>query len=68
MRATRRRLYAGSVSLPSVSSPVPADLYVWPSPRTYTGQHIAELHLISCPPLLDIVVAQVLEAFLNSRA
>src|SRR6516164_3928580 len=59
---SRRRCYAGSVALPDISSPLPADLYVWPAPRTYTGQNLAELHTLSCPPLLDPLVARLLNA------
>src|SRR5437762_12306076 len=29
----------GMVRLPGLSSPLPADLYLWPSPRSYTAQH-----------------------------
>jgi tRNA modification GTPase len=39
---------------------LPADLYVWPAPRSYTGQEMAELHTLSCPPLVDLLVAQLL--------
>src|SRR5262249_35573292 len=59
---SRRRCYVGSVALPDVGSPLPADLYVWPAPRTYTGQNLAELHTLSCPPLLDLLVARLLNA------
>jgi tRNA modification GTPase len=34
----RRRVYAGAVRLPDVNASLPADLYAWPAPRTYTGQ------------------------------
>jgi tRNA modification GTPase len=59
---SRRRCYAGSVALPGMASPLPADLYVWLAPRTYTGQNLAELHTLSCPPLLDLLVARLLNA------
>jgi tRNA modification GTPase len=59
---SRRRCYAGTVTLPDVASPLPADLYVWPAPRTYTGQNLTELHVLSCPPLLDLLVARLLDA------
>jgi tRNA modification GTPase len=59
---SRRRCYAGAVRLPDVAAPLPADLYVWPAPRTYTGQNLAELHTLSCPPLLDLLVARLLSA------
>jgi tRNA modification GTPase len=62
IRPNIRRLYEGTIALPGVSAPLPADLYVWPAPRTYTGQQLAELHFISSPPLVDLVVAQLLAA------
>src|SRR5438128_1858632 len=57
---SRRRCITGHLRLPGVAAPLPADLYVWPAPRTYTGQNVAELHTISCPPLVDLLIAQLL--------
>jgi tRNA modification GTPase len=56
----RRRLYPGSLRLSGVLQPLPCDLYLWPSPRTYTGQELVELHTISCPPLIDLLISQLL--------
>jgi tRNA modification GTPase len=58
---TQRRLYAGHVHLPGLA-PLPADLYVWPAPRSYTGQQMAELHTLSSPPLVERLVAVLLGA------
>ena len=58
----QRRLYSGAVHLPDIATPLPADLYVWPGPRTYTGQPLTELHTVSCPPLLDLLIAECLNA------
>src|SRR5579885_2176207 len=58
----RRRLYAGGVRLPGVAAPLPADLYVFPAPHTYTGQHVAELHTLGCPPLVELLIAELLKA------
>jgi tRNA modification GTPase len=58
----QRRRYPGAVRLPDVASPLPADLYVWPGPRSYTGQDVAELHTLGCPPLVDLLIAQLLNA------
>jgi tRNA modification GTPase len=58
----RRRLFPGHVRLPGVAAPLPADLIVFPSPRTYTGQHVAELHTIGCPPLVELLIAELLNA------
>jgi tRNA modification GTPase len=61
LSAPARRCVAGEVRLPGISSPLPADLYFWPGPRTYTGQDVAEIHTLGCPPLVDLLVAQCLE-------
>ncbi|MGL6095837.1 MAG: tRNA uridine-5-carboxymethylaminomethyl(34) synthesis GTPase MnmE, partial [Fimbriiglobus sp.] len=58
----RRLLLPGSVRLTGVPSPLPAHLYFWPAPRTYTGQDLAELHTISAPPLVDRLIADLLAA------
>jgi tRNA modification GTPase len=41
---------------------LPADLHVWPTPRTYTGQEIIEIHTLSSPPLVELLIAQLLQA------
>ncbi len=41
---------------------MPADLYYWPAPKTYTGQDMVELHTISSPPLVDLLVKVCLDA------
>jgi tRNA modification GTPase len=58
----RRRRYAGQLSLPEVTAPLPAEMYVWPPPRTYTGQELIELHTISTAPLVGALIAQCLAA------
>jgi tRNA modification GTPase len=59
---TRRRLVPGHVRLPGVAAPLPADLLVFPAPRTYTGQHVAELHTLGCPPLVELLITGLLSA------
>lgn len=61
MRETRR-LQPGNLTLSGVHSPLPATLYFFPAPRTYTGQDIAELHTISSPPLVERLIADLLAA------
>jgi tRNA modification GTPase len=56
------RLLPGQVALSGVSSPLPADLYFWHAPHSYTGQDMAELHTIACPPLVELLVASLLQA------
>jgi tRNA modification GTPase len=59
---TRRGLYSGAVSLPGVAAALPADLYFWPAPATYTGQNLAELHTVSSPPLVELLLTALLNA------
>src|SRR5581483_8488871 len=59
---TRRQAYSGTVRLTGIGSPLPADLHVWPSPRTYTGQDIVEIHTMSCLPLIDVLVRDLMMA------
>lgn len=58
----RRGVLAGHLQLPDVAAPLPADLYTWPAPHTYTGQELVELHTLSCPPLVDLLVTCLLQA------
>jgi tRNA modification GTPase len=63
---SRRCLLQGEVRLEGVAAPLPADLYFWPAPHSYTGQDMAEVHTLSSPPLVELLVAQLLQA--GSRA
>jgi tRNA modification GTPase len=57
-----RRLLTGAVHLPEMRAPLPADLYWFPGPRSYTGQDVVELHTLSCPPLIERLVAACLDS------
>jgi len=59
-----RRGYAslGSLRLTGVYSPLPATLYFFPGPRSYTGQDLAEIHTVGSPPLVERLVADLLNA------
>src|SRR5262245_36178430 len=57
-----RHLIPGSLALTGVHSPLPADLYFFPGPRSYTGQDLAELHTVGSPPLVERLVADLLAA------
>jgi len=57
---TTRRWYPGALQLPDVPPPLPGELHFWPAPRTYTGQELVELHTISAPPLVELLVAVLL--------
>src|SRR5262245_11375561 len=58
----RNRLVEGAVRLAGVHSPLPAALYYFPAPFSYTGEEMAELHALSCPPLVEALVAELLQA------
>jgi tRNA modification GTPase len=58
----RGYLTVGSLRLSGLHSPLPATLYFFPGPRSYTGQDLAELHTISSPPLVERLVADLLNA------
>src|SRR5262249_22369603 len=52
----------GTVRLPGLASDLPADLYLWAAPRSLTGQYVGELHVFSCPPLVEFLIAELLRA------
>jgi tRNA modification GTPase len=56
----RRFFRIGEIRLPDLHSPIPADLYYNPAPKTYTGQDTAELHTTACAPLVDATIAALL--------
>jgi tRNA modification GTPase len=57
----RRALLSGHLRLPDLA-PLPADVYFWAAPHSYTGQDLAEIHTLSSPPLVDLLIAQLLQA------
>ena len=59
---SNRRLVPGALQLTGVSSPLPATLYFFHGPNTYTGQDLAELHTISSPPLIEQLIGDLLNA------
>ena len=52
--------HAGQMNLPALSIPLDVNLLFWPGSRSYTGQPMAEVHMIGSPPLLDAVLEGVL--------
>ncbi len=60
--ANRRALYSGHLLLQEIGNQIPADVYVWPEPKTYTGQLLVEVHTISSPPLVEMLISQFLAA------
>src|SRR4051794_35338438 len=63
-----RHFYQGQLALPEVRAPLPADVYVWPPPHTYTGQLLVEIHTVSCPPLVELLIGQCLSAGARAAA
>ena len=57
----RRACHPGSIILPAAPAPLPGDLHFWPVPQTYTGQELVELHTISSPPLIELLIAALLD-------
>ncbi|MCS6866055.1 MAG: tRNA uridine-5-carboxymethylaminomethyl(34) synthesis GTPase MnmE [Gemmataceae bacterium] len=60
--ARRRRLIRGRLRLSGVHALVPAMLYVFAQPHSYTGQDVAEIHTLGSPPLVERLVADLLTA------
>ncbi len=80
--ASRAGRYTGTVLIGNDGSlTVPVSVLYWPNARSYTGELMAELHLVGSPPLLDAVLSRLseqgaipsatgeftLRAFLNRR-
>src|SRR5581483_3574473 len=61
-RAAGRSVQPGQVVLPGVAAPLPVEAYYFRAPRTYTGQDVVELHTVSCPPLVELLVGRCLDA------
>ncbi|MBY0457383.1 MAG: tRNA uridine-5-carboxymethylaminomethyl(34) synthesis GTPase MnmE, partial [Gemmataceae bacterium] len=57
-----RRLVPGFLHLSGVHAPVPATLYFFAGPKSYTGQDLAEIHLVGSPPLVERLIADLLAA------
>ena len=57
-----RGMATGNLRMPGVHSPLPAMVLVMPGPNSYTGQDCVEIHTISSPPLVELLVATLLDA------
>lgn len=56
----QRSWYAGTIHLAELQRSLPARLLVWPPPRSYTGQPMAEIHTVASPPLVDLLMTAIL--------
>ena len=50
----------GSLRVDGLGPLLPVILSLWPAPGTYTGQDVAEIHLVGSPPLVSLVLAHCL--------
>ncbi len=51
---------SGVYRLPGLRPALPASITLWPGPRTYTGQELAEIHSVGSPPLLALMLSHCL--------
>ena len=56
----RAIIRAGSMRVVGLRPSLPVLLALWPGPRTYTGQNVAEIHLPGAAPLVSLVLADCL--------
>jgi tRNA modification GTPase len=56
------RFVQGQLSLPGFAASIAADIYHFAGPRSYTGQDVIEIHLISSAPILDALLSACLNA------
>jgi tRNA modification GTPase len=56
----RAEVRIGTLQLPGLRPLLPAMLALWPAPRTYTGQNVAEIHTTGAIPILDLLLAECL--------
>ena len=57
-----RSYVSGSFALSGIEARLPADLYFFPAPHSYTGQNLAEIHTVSAAPLVERLIADLLVA------
>ena len=57
-----RSFVSGLLTLSGIEAHLPADLYFFRGPGSYTGQDLAEIHTISTPPLVERLIADLLVA------
>lgn len=55
----RAQRYTTEVLLDEGQLPLPVDVYLWPTSKSFTGEPLAELHCIGSPPLLNELVELV---------
>src|SRR5262245_56637120 len=58
----QRGIARGNLRLPGLHSSLPADVYSMRGPKSYTGQDCFEIRTISSPPLVDLLIAELMNA------
>jgi tRNA modification GTPase len=53
--------FDGRLSITGPRVPLRAAISLWPGPKTYTGQQLAEIHTTGSPPILQRLLADCLE-------
>jgi tRNA modification GTPase len=56
----RAELRKGSLRVAGLRPLLPVMIALWPTPRSYTGQAVAEIHTLGSPPLVNLVLADCL--------
>ena len=56
--STRGHFFLGKLRLPNFHAPIAADIYYFVAPRTYTGQDVVEIHLLSAMPIVEALIAE----------
>ncbi|MBI1344948.1 GTP-binding protein [bacterium] len=51
--------HSGKLLIPQARAPFESDVQWWPGRRSYTGQPLAELHMVGSPPVLSAVLAEL---------
>jgi tRNA modification GTPase len=57
-----RHFFRASLHLPGFHARIPTEIYYFVAPRTYTGQDVIEIHTLACQPIVDVLIAECLNA------
>lgn len=58
----KRHVYSGVIVISDLQIQLPAQLFVFPSARSYTGQTVVEVHCISSQPVVEQLLTSLLSA------
>lgn len=57
----KRQSFTTEIRLPELHSTLPVELLTQVAPHSYTGQHLIEIHMVSSPPLVELLIAELLK-------